>query len=152
MLSIKAILDWRFLPAKFQNWLFNRATNVVEFVNVAALLGVALVLLVDKGALYAIHAYHKFQSLPEPAIIATLVGCALLQLLPLVLKGLRKSALSGYALLLSGLVWFLVAVAFYAGYPPLNFGMVFAPIFSFICVLAGRNLIVFSVALDNLKG
>ena len=54
--------------------------------------------------------------------------------------------------ILNVLVWFLVAVAFYAGYPPLNFGMVFPPIFSFICVLAGRNLIVFSVALDNLKG
>ena len=151
MLTLKSILDWRFLPNKFQAWLFNRATNVIEFINISCLIGIFVILLVDDGAMYAVQTYHKLQTLPENYVLTVLGVTILLQLLPCVLKGLHKTAISGYALLFSGLVWFIISAAYVASYPPLNLGMVFAPTFSFICVLAGRNLIVFSVELGKLN-
>lgn len=151
MLTLKSILDWRFLPHKFQAWLFNRATNMIEFINLACLIGVFVVLFIDDGGMYEVQTYHKLQTLPESYVLTVLGGTILLQSLPLLLKGLHKTAVSGYALLFSGLVWFVISAAYVASYPPLNLGMVFAPIFSFLCVLAGRNLIVFSVELEKRK-
>lgn len=150
MLTVKAILDWRFLPCKFQTWLFNRATNVIEFINLACLIGIFIVLTIDEGGMYAVQTYHKLQMLPENYVLTVLGVTILLQLLPYVLKGLHKTAVSGYALLFSGLIWFVISTAYVASYPPLNLGMVFAPVFSFLCVLAGRNLIVFSVQSDKI--
>ena len=150
MLTLKSILDWRFLPKKFQAWLFNRATNVIEFVNITCLIGVFIILLVDDGAIYAVQTYHKLHTLPENYVLTVLGVTVLLQFFPYVLKGLHKTAISGYALLFSGLVWFIISAAYVASYPPLNLGMVFAPLFSFLCVLAGRNLIVFSVEMGKL--
>lgn len=150
MLTLKSILDWRFLPKKFQAWLFNRATNVIEFVNITCLIGIFIILLVDDGAIYAVQTYRKLHTLPENYVLTVLGVTVLLQLLPYVLKGLHKTAISGYALLFSGLVWFIISAAYVASYPPLNLGMVFAPLFSFLCVLAGRNLIVFSVEMGKL--
>lgn len=150
MLTLKSILDWRFLPRKFQSWLFTRATNVIEFINIACLVGIFIILVVDEGAMYAVQTYHKLQTLPENYVLTVLGVTILLQSLPWVLKGLHKTAVSGYALLFSGLVWFVISAAYVASYPPLNLGMVFAPTFSFLCVLAGRNLIVFSVELDKI--
>lgn len=151
MLTLKSILDWRFLPRKFQSWLFNRATNVIEFVNVSCLIGIFIILLVDDGAIYAVQTYRKLHTLPENYILTVLGVTILLQSLAFILKGLHKTAISGYALLFSGLVWFIISAAYVASYPPLNLGMVFAPVFSFLCVLAGRNLIVFSVEMGKLN-
>ena len=150
MLTLKSILDWRFLPKKFQAWLFNRATNVIEFVNITCLIGIFIILLVDDGAIYAVQTYRKLHTLPENYVLTVLGVTVLLQLLPYVLKGLHRTAISGYALLFSGLVWFIISAAYVASYPPLNLGMIFAPLFSFLCVLAGRNLIVFSVEMGKL--
>lgn len=150
MLTLKSILDWRFLPRKFQSWLFNRATNVIEFVNVSCLIGIFVILAIDEGGMYQVQTYRKLQALPENYVLTVLGVTILLQSLTFILKGLHKTAISGYALLFSGLVWFIISAAYVASYPPLNLGMVFAPVFSFLCVLAGRNLIVLSVELGKL--
>ena len=40
---VKYVLDWRFLPVRFQKWLFSTGTRVVEFASGLSLIGYAAV-------------------------------------------------------------------------------------------------------------
>jgi len=60
-------------------------------------------------------------------------------------KSDRSNIISGWLLILGGNIWFLISVAFLAPYPPLNTGMILPPLMSFVCVLAGKNLMDYSM-------
>ena len=38
---VKYLLEWRFLPVRFQEWLFGTGTRVVEFASGLSLIGYA---------------------------------------------------------------------------------------------------------------
>ena len=149
--ALRCFMDWRFLPAKFQDWLFKRGTNAVEFISGVGLLGFFFVFLIDGGDLYNSPLYYKFKQIDEWAILLVFLLTSLCQFASMTWKTIRGTATSGYILLWSSLVWFLISVAFYSAYPPLNTGMILPPVLSFICLLAGRNLITFAIKLDKHK-
>ena len=142
---IKWLLDFRFLPSKFQYWLFQRGTRAIEFISAIGLIGFAVVFHINDGTMYDLPLYHKFAEIEEWKIVVTLgvVGC--LQALTLGYSSVKATALSGYMLLISALIWALISVAFYMSYPPLNTGMVVPPLLAFVCMLAGHNMIQYAL-------
>ena len=138
---VKWVFDWRFLPFKFQKWLFETGTRAVKFVNAARLMGFAMVLFGLGDVLYKYKLYDKFESVPPPISAAVMLVLAALQIVSMVGKTDRSQIVGGYMLICSGFVWFMVAVAFWASYPPLSTGVVFPSVMALICPLAGDNLI-----------
>ena len=148
---LKWVLDWRFLPTKFQFWLFSRGTRAVEFVSAIGLLGFALVFWVDDGHIYDAPLYYKFATIPEWRIITTLIFTGLAQICAMWYDSVKSTVISGYLLLWAGLVWAMISVAFIMSYPPLNTGMVLPPAVSFLCALAGRNMISYALMMYELE-
>ena len=152
VMYLKWILDWRFLPFRFQMWLFGTATRIVEFLSAAGLLGFAIVFMCDQDKLYDYPIYYKFKTLPEAWVVGILLFAALAQGAAMLYKSARSNIISGWLLILGGNIWFLISVAFLAPYPPLNTGMILPPLMSFVCVLAGKNLMDYSITEESLKG
>ena len=138
---LKWVFDWRFLPFKFQKWLFETGTRAIKFVNALCLFGFAVVLFGFGEVLYKYKLYDKFESVPPPVLASVMATLALLQVISMFGKPSRSQIIGGYMLICSGLVWFMVAVAFWASYPPLSTGVVFPSVMALICPLAGDNLI-----------
>ena len=138
---VKWVFDWRFLPFKFQKWLFETGTRAIKFVNALCLFGFAVVLFGFGEVLYKYKLYDKFESVPPPVLASVMATLALLQVISMFGKPSRSQIIGGYMLICSGLVWFMVAVAFWASYPPLSTGVVFPSVMALICPLAGDNLI-----------
>ena len=138
---IKWVFDWRFLPAKFQRWLFSTGTRAVKFVNAFGLFGYAMVFFLYGKVLYQYKLYDKFDTVPPKVTATVMLVLAVLQIVLMVGKTDRSQIVGGYMLICSGFVWFMVAVAFWASYPPLSTGVVFPCVMALICPLAGDNLI-----------
>lgn len=138
---IKWVFDWRFLPAKFQRWLFSTGTRAVKFVNAFGLFGYAMVFFLYGEVLYQYKLYDKFDTVPPKVTATVMLVLAVLQIILMVGKTDRSQIIGGYLLICSGFVWFMVAVAFWASYPPLSTGVVFPCVMALICPLAGDNLI-----------
>ncbi len=49
---LKYAFELRFLPVRFQRWLFSTGTRIVEFLSAAGLLGFAIVFMCDQDKLY----------------------------------------------------------------------------------------------------
>lgn len=138
---VKWVFDWRFLPFKFQKWLFETGTRAIKFINASCLFGFAVVLFGFGDVLYKYKLYDKFESVPPPVSASVMATLALLQVISMFGKTNRSQIVGGYMLICSGFVWFMVAVAFWASYPPLSTGVVFPSVMALICPLAGDNLI-----------
>lgn len=138
---IKWVFDWRFLPAKLQRWLFSTGTRAVKFVNAFGLFGYAMVFFLYGEVLYQYKLYDKFDTVPPKVTATVMLVLAVLQIILMVGKTDRSQIIGGYLLICSGFVWFMVAVAFWASYPPLSTGVVFPSVMALICPLAGDNLI-----------
>lgn len=138
---IKWVFDWRFLPAKFQRWLFSTGTRAVKFVNAFGLFGYAMVFFLYGKVLYQYKLYDKFDTASPKVTATVMLVLAVLQIISMVGKTDRYQIIGGYLLICSGFVWLLVAVAFGASYPPLSTGVVFPSLLAVVCPLAGDNLI-----------
>ena len=129
------ILDLRFLPDKFQQWIFGTCTRAIEMLNSAVMLGFALV----------------FQHIPPNLMVIVLTGTALLQLYAAIYQSNKSNIWSGWLLIWSALVWSVIAGTFWAAYPPLSTGMFTYLIFAFFCGLAGFSLIRYTKKLEDQK-
>lgn len=138
---LKWVFDWRYLPAKFQHWLFSTGTHAVKFLNSAGLLGFSLVLFGFGDILYRFKFYSKFETAPPEITAGVMLVLSLLQIVSMIGKTSRFQIIGGYILICSGLVWFLIAIAFGAIYPPLSTNVVFPVLLALVCPLAGDNLI-----------
>ena len=138
---IKWVFDWRFLPAKFQRWLFSTGTQSVKFVNAFGLFGYAMVFFLYGKVLYQYKLYDKFDTAPPKVAATVMLVLAALQIVLMVSKTDRAQIIGGFLLICSGFIWFLITVAFWASYPPLSTGVVFPCVMALICPLAGDNLI-----------
>ena len=138
---IKWVFDWRFLPAKFQRWLFSTGTRAVKFVNAFGLFGYAMVFFLYGKVLYQYKLYDKFDTVPPKVTATVMLVLAALQIVSMVGKTDRSQIIDGYLLICSGFIWFLITVAFWTSYPPLSTGAVFPCVMALIYPLAGDNLI-----------
>ena len=132
---------WLGIPYALHNWLLQTATRVVEFTSAAGLLGYAMVFAANGQRLTTLPLYYKFAALPQPVVVGVFVSLGLAQLALMPFKSDRSNVLSGFVLVVSSLVWFLVLAAFDAARPPANTGMVFPTIMAFLCAAAGSRLI-----------
>lgn len=146
------ILGWRFLPAKFQAWLFGTATRGLEAVSGLGLLGYAAVFAFAPDEIYAWRIYYKFHDIPEAWTVGVLGAAGLLQTALLFARGFKGNVAAAYLLLFSGFVWFLLSVAFWGAYPPLNTAMVVPPLLAFLCALAGNNTLKFLFSAQRARG
>ncbi|EMT8672883.1 hypothetical protein MZN38_001426 [Neisseria gonorrhoeae] len=149
---LRFLTERRFLPAGFQAWLFGTATRVLEAVSGLGLSGYAAVFALAPDEIYAWRIYYKFQDIPEAWTVGVLAAAGLLQTALLFARGVRACVASAYLLLFSGFVWFLVSVAFWGAYPPLNTGMVVPPLLAFFCALAGNNALRFLFSAQKSRG
>ena len=136
---LKYVLDWRFLPVKFQNWLFSTGTRAVEFASGVSLIGYALVFIFSPDEIYNWPIYYKFKDISELTLVSVFGGVGILQLAAMYWQTFRGNVLSGYVLLVAALIWFLTANAFWGAYPPAHTGMVIPPVLAMLCLLAGNN-------------
>lgn len=132
---------WLGLPYRLHNWLLQTATRVITFTSAAGMLGYSLVFSLNGARLTSLPLYYKFAALPQPVVAGVFVSLGLAQLALMPFKSDRSNVLSGFMLVLSSLVWFLVLAAFDAARPPANTGMVFPTIMAFLCAVAGSRLI-----------
>ena len=146
---VKYVLDWRFLPVRFQKWLFSTGTRVVEFASGLSLIGYAAVFAFSPVDIYDWPIYYKFKTIPESILIPVFGGIGLLQLAAMYWQTYK--VFSGYLLLVSAFIWFLTAQAFWGAFPPAHTGMVIPPILSFLCLLAGNNSLKFLFSGEKLK-
>lgn len=144
VMRIKWLLDWRFLPSRFQMWSFGTGTRVVEFISGIGLLGFALVFWLDADLLLHYPIYYKFQHAPSLLLVMVFGLVGTTQLWAMLYWSHRRNVISGYLLIAGSLIWALVSVAFWAAYPPAHTGIVLPPILMLLCVLAGRNLMNYS--------
>lgn len=129
------------LPYRFRNWLLETATRVIECVSGLAMLGYAAVFRVNGQKLVATELYYKFATLPLWAVVSVFVTLGVGQLALMPVKSARGHVLSGFVLVVSASVWFLVFVAFEASPVPANTGVVFPSIMAFLCAASGSRLI-----------
>ena len=144
LILLNKIWNWRLLPDYFQRWLFDTGTRSVELLSSLWLIGFALVFWFDDGAMNVLPTYYKFQAVPEPVLIATLLLLGGSQFWAMTQRSCRSDILGGFLLLVSGLVWAIIAASFWAGYPPATTAMAVYPVFAMVCLLAGRNLMLYS--------
>ena len=145
------ILDLRFLPDKFQQWIFGTCTRAIEMLNSAVMLGFALVFHVSGKEILHEDLYAKFQHIPPNLMVIVLTGTALLQLYAAIYQSNKSNIWSGWLLIWSALVWSVIAGTFWAAYPPLSTGMSTYLIFAFFCGLAGFSLIRYTKKLEDQK-
>ncbi len=131
------LLDLRFLPDKFQNWLFDTGTRAIEVFSGLAMLGFAFTFFVSGDEIYTSDLYEKFQHLHKPTLLTILLTVAILQIGFSVVKSYRLKLVSSFLLMLSGLVWAVITGRFIAGYPPVSTGMTTYAVLTIICSFAG---------------
>ena len=77
---VKYIFEWRFLPVRFQQWLFGTGTRAVEFVSGCSMIGYALVFAFSPNDIYSWPIYYKFKDISEFTLILVFGGVGVLQL------------------------------------------------------------------------
>lgn len=148
---LKYVLELRFLPVRFQRWLFSTGTRAVEFISGCAMIGYALVFAFSPNDIYNWPIYYKFKDISETTLILVFGGVGLLQLAAMYWQTYKGEVLSGYMLLISAFIWYLTAYAFWAAYPPAHTGMVIPPVLAFLCLLAGNNSLKFLFSENKFK-
>ena len=136
------IFNLRFLPDKVQKWLFGTGTRAVEVMNTLIMLGFAFVLLSSNQDFFIVDPYEKFERLHPHTLSVIMFIVAIAQLIMACFKSARSNVLSGFFLLVSALIWFIVFASFTAAYPPLSTGIFTYLVLSVVCALAGRALVV----------
>ena len=148
---LKYAFELRFLPVRFQRWLFGTGTRAVEFVSGCSMIGYALVFAFSQNDIYNWPIYYKFKDISELTLILVFGGVGVLQLAAMYWQMYKGNVFSGYLLLVSAFIWYLTAQAFWGAFPPAHTGMVIPPILAFLCLLAGNNSLKFLFSGEKLK-
>lgn len=146
------VVEFRFLPAWFQNFLFGTCTRVIEITSGLVMLGFAVVFALHGNEMLKEDLYEKFQHLHPDVLVAVLFIVSVSQLSAAVFQSSRSNIISGCLLIWASLIWFLIAGAFIAAYPPLSTGMTTYTVLAVVCALAGRNLIKRTQRVEEKKG
>lgn len=146
---ITSVFNWQTLPAVPRRWLFSTGTTAIETLSGLGLLGYALIFWLNGGAILEppIHYRTAKLDLPFSTLVFAATGLTLLALSGTNLKKVshklrnKLDTVTGFVLIFSGLLWFLIAVAFMEVSPPYHTGPVLSGILSIIAALGGDNLL-----------
>lgn len=84
--------------------------------------------------------YGKFPHLYPKIFVSILMPVAIEQLFAAFFHSNRGNILSGFFMIWSALIWFVISGIFIAAYPPLSTGMTIYPLIAIICALTGGFL------------
>ena len=113
-----------FLPEQVRQWFFGTGTRGLEILNAMLMLTWGVVSLLNKHTQALLPTYEKIGTMPALfiSIIFFILGFA--QLFYVAKSTINSNIASGFLLVVSGLVWSIVAVGYWGNYPPLTPGMV----------------------------
>lgn len=125
------------------NWLFDSGTRAMEVLNAFGLVGFSGVFFLNNPVLIKLPTYENFALVTPPSywLITLVLGVSCL--LALKQKSLRSNQISGYLIMLSAVVWAIIALGFtmedFNGITtaPLTYGLL-----SLFCVLTGTRLLL----------
>lgn len=132
---------WRM---RFRAWLFGTPTTMVEAINAGFLLTWALTLLDDR--LVALPMYAGLAHLTQPrwaniCLAAVFAVAFLFSLVGWMHKRRWGGEIAGgFAMLLGGVLWCVVAANFWALYPPVNPGVMTYALLAVFCWICGGHL------------
>lgn len=121
--------------------IFETATRPFELFNSSFLIWYGYVFAVDGKELYTHHIYQSFQDIPLEVAIGIFVLLGVAQFVLTWRDSPNSNILSGFVLILSSLVWFLMTAAFSQAYPPLNMDMFACGLMCIASITSGKYLI-----------
>ena len=148
---IDFIFDLSFLPDKLQTIIFSTGTRGIEILSSLVMLGFAFVFYISGNEISHEDLYSKFQHIHPHVVVCVLTVTAILQLYAAIYQSSKSNIWSGWLLIWSALVWFVITGIFWAAYPPLSTGMSTYLVFAVFCGLAGRSLIRHTKHLEDKK-
>lgn len=134
----------------FHNWLFAQSTRIVEFMNMCLLLAFSIPFIYNYDDILGIAIYRKFEVAQHPLWWWGIATISIFQCYYMLKKGVHANQVSGYILLVSGLLWAWIAVTFLTSLPPLTPAPMITGIVSLTCVLAGAYLIKYNKTIEDL--
>ena len=144
---LRTLLGLTFLPDKFRAWIFGTGTRFFETFNCVALLACGIGILFDAGQMFLLTPYRGFYAAlgewTDEAVGAAMLLAGVLAVIGLACQetSVRARMLGGYAMILSSMLWGLVAAGFIAGYPPLTTGMLIYAVMGGFGLFAGEHVI-----------
>lgn len=134
---------------QFRKWVFATPTRIVELTNTGLLLTFPTIMIINSGGLIPTHPYRNFPLAMGnwPWVCGILLG--LIQLWAMVLPSIKSDQVSGLALQVSMLGYFIIALIFGSDYPPISTAFTTYLIYAGVTGLAGHELLAKSKARDS---
>lgn len=126
----------RNLFPNFATWVTRTGTAPIEFLNVWALLGFGLVMLLNEQELLQISAYKYFTSYPPTYTWLAMIAIGLIQAYLMFKPSPASDQVGGIFLGISSIIWFIIAGTFGINYPPVSTAL---PIWSVVGILTGSG-------------
>lgn len=123
------------------DWLFELATRLAEFINMAALIGFSFFMLMGFDKLVTSHPYRKFTYASSKLFWIAVLALGFLQLIAMLRCSIKSNQASGIVLQISAVVWFVFAVTFGLDYPPISTALPIYSLLAFVCAAGGHKLI-----------
>lgn len=123
------------------DWLFELATRLAEFINMAALIGFSFFMLMGFDKLVQSHPYRKFAYASSELFWMAVFGLGIVQLITMLRCSIQSNQASGIVLQISAVVWFVFAVTFGLDYPPISTALPIYSLLAFVCAAGGHKLI-----------
>lgn len=123
------------------DWLFELATRLAEFINTVALLGFSFFMLIGFERLIQSHPYRKFTYASSELFWMAVFMLGVFQLIAMLRCSIQSNQASGILLQISSVVWLLFAVTFGLDYPPISTALPIYALLSFVTIAAGHKLI-----------
>lgn len=145
-------MDIKQLYDKWNNWIFDEATRVIELLSALGLMLFSIVFYFNNNELLLLPSYRKFNLVAPPEIWFIIFIIGLSQLIAALLTSNKSSQLSGYILMLSGFIWAWVAITFNLDTEFITTGSIIYGLLAIFCSLSGlRQLSKFKFYEDNNK-
>lgn len=127
--------------SKGNDWLFELATRLAEFINTTSLIGFSFFMLIGLDELVYQYPYRKFTYASSEFFWLAVLSLGILQMIAMLRSSVRSNQASGIVLQISAIVWFVFAVTFGLDYPPISTALPIYSLLAFICAAGGHKLI-----------
>ena len=127
--------------SKGNDWLFELATRLAEFINTISLIGFSFFMLIGLDDLVHQYPYRKFTYASSEFFWLAVLALGILQAIAMFRSSVRSNQASGIVLQISAIVWFIFAVTFGLDYPPVSTALPIHGLLAFICAAGGHKLI-----------
>lgn len=133
---------------RLHTWLFCEHTRIMEIFNACALIGFAIVMLLNYSIINTLPSYTKFAYITPKWWWLLMIGLGVVQGWAILKKSKESIQMSGYLLMISGGLWALIALTFNLDTATTTSTVIYS-LFAIFCSLTGIELFTNS---DSTKG